>query len=98
MLQTKTNHGLKNKKGGKMVGRDLTKLTTEHLENLKRYCQEMLASYPGEQTYTGDSDGAESAVECENNHNRQLKEELEEQSVEVEEELRKREKNKEELM
>lgn len=54
----------------------LSEIENNHLINRINYFKRMLANSPGEYTYTGNSEYAEDAVECENAHNRRLEEDI----------------------
>lgn len=54
----------------------LREMTNHHIVNAIRYWKRELECQPQEAYYMGDSEYAESAVECENRHNRELAENI----------------------
>jgi len=50
----------------------ITQISNQHLLNRIVYVKRFVESYPGPETYMGNSDYAEDAVESENSHNEEL--------------------------
>ena len=69
---------------------DLSKITNQHLINKIKFYRRMLLNKPSPQHYTGNSDYAEDAVECENTHYEVLAEKIEEHICDLKKEAKKR--------
>ena len=67
---------------------------TSHINNCIKMLKRLLASEPMEAIYTGDSEAAEQAVDCENNQNHQKRESINETIDSFKSELRLREAGK----
>jgi len=69
---------------------NVQKMTTQHIKNKIAYLERFLNARPPEACYGGDSDGAMSAIECENRRNETLAGDVREIIVGLNKELKHR--------